>query len=187
MRSSYCFIPRGSFLLLRIFSAACLTLFLSTTGNTADIDDELKVAYIARFTEFIDWPVSAGNQYSPSFTICVFRDHPIQSLLDELPRLMDVDGKPIAINRIDTPENSVNCEILFVPKNENGHLSRIHEYTDKMPVLVINEVPSAQQHGQLISLYQDGERLRIQIHLRDAQASGFKISSRLLKLANVVE
>ena len=100
---------------------------------------------------------------------------------------MDVDGKPIAINRIDTPENSVNCEILFVPKNENGHLSRIHEYTDKMPVLVINEVPSAQQHGQLISLYQDGERLRIQIHLRDAQASGFKISSRLLKLANVVE
>lgn len=174
-------------MLLPVLSATFLTLFLSSSGFAAGIDDELKAAYIARFTEFIEWPATTEKQYSSSFTICVFHDHPIQSLLEELPRLMDVDGKPITIKRIDTPELSVKCEILFVPKAENGHISRIHEYTDKKPVLVINEVPSAQEHGQLISLYQDSERLRIQIHLRDAQASGFKISSRLLKLANVVE
>lgn len=174
-------------MLLPVISATILTLFLSSSGFAAGIDDELKAAYIARFTEFIEWPVTTEKQSSSSFTICVFRDHPIQSLLEELPRLIDVDGKPIAIKRIDTPELSVNCEILFVPKAENSYISRIHEHTDKKPVLVINEVPSAQDHGQLISLYQEGDRLRIQIHLQDARTSGFKISSRLLKLADVVE
>ena len=177
----------GKLLLLPVLSGACLAFVVNFAVYAATGDNELKAAYIARFTEFIEWPVNAEEEPAVVFTICVFGNHPIRTLLDKLPRLMRVDQRPIEINRIDHPEMAGSCKILFVPAAENNRIPTIFEYIDKKPVLVINEIPDVLTHGQLISLYKEGDRLRIQIHLREAQAAGFKISARLLKLANVVE
>ena len=144
-------------------------------------------AYIARFTEFIEWPEPPETAVSNAFTICVFGNHPILAPLSKLRRLMNVANRPIEVYSINQPEEAAGCEIVFVPFAENNRTKDIHQHTAEKPVLVINEVPSTPTQGQLISLYTEGNRLRIRIHLNEAQAAGFKISSRLLKLASVVE
>jgi hypothetical protein len=178
---------RGKLMLLPVLAVVYIALLVNCVAYAATKDNELKAAYIARFTEFIEWPAGTEEAVTGVFTICVFGDHPIQSLLDELPRLMSVDNQPIEVNRIDHPELASACKILFVPAAKNNHIPQIYEYISNKPVLVINEVPDVDAHGQLISLYKEGNRLRILIHLQEAQAAGFIISSRLLKLANVVE
>lgn len=181
----------GNFILLSFVTGACVALIVNCAAyaatSAATTDNELKAAYIARLTEFIEWPADADEGVSSAFRICVFGEHPIRPVLEELPRLMSVDERSIEINRIDRPSMAGGCEILFVPASQNHHIPRIHQYTDKKPVLVINEIPDVPAHGQLISIYKEGNRLRIQIHLQEAQAAGFKISSRLLKLAKIVE
>lgn len=162
--------------------AALFLLAAPALANAEPSEHELKAAYIARFTEFITWPAAAEG-----FSICVYGVHPIQAPLEKLPRLMTVNDRPIDVRRIDHPEAAAHCDILFVPAAENAQLPRIRKYTATRPVLTINEIPGLAHAGQLISLYLDGNRLRLEIHLREAEQAGFTISSRLLKLATVVD
>jgi hypothetical protein len=172
--------------LLTVFFT-CVVYFANLDAQTASIDYELKAAYIARFTEFIEWPNPASTGNNKVFTICVFGNHPILTPLTELRRLMNVANRSIEVYSISRPEEAARCEIVFVPFSENQRIKEIHQHTANKPVLIINEVPATPTQGQLISLYKEGDRLRIQIHLHAAQEAGFSISSRLLKLASVVE
>lgn len=166
---------------------ASIAVFVSSTGHGEISDYELKAAYIAHITEFVKWPRSSPLKDDNTFSICVFGNHPIEEPLAKLPKLMKVDKRPIIIRRIDYPEDALGCNMLFVPLNENGRITEIQKHIEKGAVLLINEVPSIPSHGQLISIYRDGNRLRIQVYLHKAQDAGFIISARLLKLANIVE
>jgi hypothetical protein len=173
--------------LLGIFSSVALLVY---SAAYADIRDyKLKAAFIAHFTEFIKWPESESSETGIErvFTICVFGEDPIQAPLAKLPKLMRVGERPIEVHRIDSAAAAEDCDILFVPLDENQQITRIRQHTGKRPVLLINEVPSVPSQGQLISIFPDGDRLRIQIYLRDAQKAGFIISARLLKLVDIVE
>lgn len=174
---------------LWIFIGTGMVFLIHSVAHAVSTDYELKAAYIARFTEFIEWPQPEPSQNGTQrvFTICIFGDHPIEVPLNKLPRLMNVDGRPIVIQSIDSPAYATGCEILFVPAEQNQQIAQILLHIHNKPVLLINEIPDAPPHGTLISLYAEGNRLRIQIHLREVQDAGFKISSRLLKLANIVE
>lgn len=170
---------------LRQFSTL-VALLACSIAHAVPTNDELKVAYIARFTEFIEWPETTADT-PPAFKICVFGDAPILQPLQQLPQLMKDNHRNVDIRRIDQAQESFICNILFVPHAANAHLAKIASHTRHKPILVINEVQGVPGHGQLISLYTEGERLRIEIHLRETEDAGLKISSRLLKLANVVE
>jgi len=169
--------------------AAVAALLTCSIAHAVSTNYELKAAYIARFTEFIEWPASAAHHPDTprAFTICVYGNDPILGPLEQLPQLLKDTNRRIEIRRVDRPQDSVTCDIVFVPYSANEHVAQITAHTEHKPILVINEIQGVPAHGQLISLYTEGERLRIEIHLRAAQDAGLKISARLLKLANVVE
>lgn len=160
------------------------------TAARADVPDhELKAAVIARLTEFVEWPdvLSGADEDAPSFAICVFGDSPVREPLERLPRLMAVNGRPLAVRPIERARDSTTCDIVFVPAAANAALGAIQAEVHGRPVLLINEIPGAPKHGQIITLYTEHNRLRIAVHLREANDAGLKISARLLKLAEVVD
>lgn len=167
---------------------ALLAAFGYNTSVSADLPEhDVKAAYIARFTEFIEWPESqAVEQIKPTFDICVFGDHPIEMSLAKLPSLITVKKRRIDVRRISVANAAASCDILFLPASQNDELPQIKTVAHGKPVLVINEIPSAVYRGQIVSLYSNQGRMRFDLHLDQAQGVGFKISSRLLKLANIV-
>lgn len=172
--------------------AASLTFLLvlpaQAYGAHATPNHELRAAYLARFTEFIDWPPEPeADNPNKTFAICVFGDDPILTPLARLPQLLRVQGRQLEIRRVDRIDDVDTCQLLYVPAAGESHLGRIKQQIDKRPVLLVNETPSLPFRGQLITLFNDGDRLRLEVHLQAAQNAGFKITARLLKLAIIVD
>lgn len=143
---------------------------------------------MARFTEFIDWPPEPdADNPNARFAICVFGNDPILAPLARLPQLLRVKGHPVETRRIERVDDVGKCQILYIPAAAESHLGQIKHEIERRPVLLVNETPGLPFRGQLITLFNDGDRLRLEIHLQAAQNAGFKISARLLKLAVIVD
>jgi hypothetical protein len=158
-------------------------LGIAFDARAAPPEYELKAAFIARFTEFIDWPPVA--QHTP-FDICVLGRSPIEEPLAKLPALMTAKGRPLRVQHINSPSNAVYCEILFVPRDESTHLLAVTEAVRNRPVLTVGEAPDLTGESALVTFYNDGNQLHLIINLRAAEQAGLRFSSRLLKIARVV-
>jgi len=178
----------GGHRLSHIFGALLLTLhgYCAAAPAQADSGDyDLKAAFIARFVEFIDWPSTASEGHS--FSICVFGEHPIQLPLAKLPGLLTAKGNNVEIRRIAQPQEAAECDILFIPSNAAENLPAIRNAIQSNPVLTISDTPGFVQRGVLINFFTEDDRLRFEIQLPHARAAGLTVSSRLLKLARVIE
>lgn len=167
-----------------VLVAGLLASVASAPILAAPPEYELKAAFIARFTEFIDWPPATGNA---PFDICVLGAHPIEEPLAKLPALMKAKTRPLRVRRIETAEAAADCEIVFVPRQEAGRMRDVQRAVEKRPVLTVGDTPGLLAQGVLLNFYNQGERLRFEIHLRAAEESGLRFSSRLLKLATVAD
>lgn len=158
-------------------------LGIAFSARAAPPEYELKAAFIARFTEFIDWPPVAQNA---PFDICILGSSPIEEPLVKLPALMTAKGRPLRVQHIDSPASAVNCEILFVPRDESSHLPVVTQAVRNRPVLTVGEAPDLTGESALVTFSKEGNQLHLTINLRAAEQSGLHISSRLLKIAKVV-
>lgn len=170
--------------------AAAGTLWLSISSPlAASAEYELKAAYIARFSEFVEWPQSSGivpGAPAP-FRICVFGAHPIEEPLAKLPGLLQNERVKLEYRRVDSITTASRCAILFVPASAAAQLTAIRQHTGGRGLLTVGDSASARRHGVIINFFFESDRLRFLVDRRAAHAAGLVISSRLLKLADVVE
>jgi hypothetical protein len=158
-------------------------LGIALTARAAPPEYELKAAFIARFTEFIDWPPAPPDA---PFEICVLGASPIEEPLGKLPALMTAKGRPLRVQRIEGPANAANCEILFVPREQSDRLSAVAKGVRGRPVLTVSDGPGETGDDAQVTFYKEGNQLRLTINLRAADQSGLRFSSRLLKIAKVM-
>lgn len=161
----------------------CLGFLVGLSSAFAtSFEDKLKATYIARFTEFIEWPTSSDN--SP-FKICILGEHPIEVPLQKLPALITVKGHNLQVQRIDSIQSAMSCAIVFAAKNEASRMGALHQTVQNYPVLTIGDTPGLIAQNVLINFYFEGERLRFEINMQAVRESGLKVSSRLLKIAKI--
>lgn len=172
----------------RCVAALVLSVLVAITNATAATTvDELKAVYIARFTEFIEWPAlarSPNGTLSP-FRICVFGAHPIEAPLAKLPALVKVQDATVEVVRVVEINDAAHCAILFIPTAAVGRLPALLREIGTKPVLTIGESADMIEHGTLMNFFIDNERLRFAVDLPATRAVGLTLSARLLKLAKV--
>ena len=166
--------------LLISVSLGALTFFSSAFAAPSEYD--VKATYIARFTEFIDWPTVADNV---PFDICVLGAHPIETPLSKLPAIMRVKNRALQVLRIDSIQAATSCAIVFVPSREASRMRALQQLLQGLPVLTVSDTPGFLAKGSLLNFYYEGDHLRFEIHLHAAEEAGLKFSSRLLKIATI--
>jgi hypothetical protein len=148
-------------------------------------DYQVKAAYLYNFGRFVEWPRVATAKSGP-FTVCVLGADPFGSTLDATMAGETIAGRNVVAKRISTPEESVNCEILFLSAAEAGRLNKIMEDLDKAAVLTVSDMPQFAQRGGMIQFVLEGNRVRFEVNLTATQHAGLTLSSDLLKVATAV-
>ena len=148
-------------------------------------DYQVKAAYLYNFGRFIEWPRVVTAKSGP-FTVCVLGQDPFGSTLDATMAGETIAGRNVVAKRISTPEESVNCQILFLSAAEAGRLNKIMEGLDKEAVLTVSDMPQFAQRGGMIQFVLEGNRVRFEVNLIATQHAGLTLSSDLLRVATAV-
>jgi len=154
--------------------------------NPKPTDYQVKAAYLYNFGRFVEWPVSAAGK-GEFFTVCVLGKDPFGPVLDKALAGETIGGKSVVARRISTPQESGNCQVLFLSSTEEGRLDKIIEAIDKEAVLTVSDMPQFSEHGGMVQFVLEDKRVRFEVNLTAAQNAGLTLRSELLRVATVVK
>jgi hypothetical protein len=149
-------------------------------------DYDVKAAYLYNFGRFVEWPAKITTGKTSSFTICVLGADPFGPALDTTLAGETIGNQRVAARRISSPQESVDCQILFIASSEANRFNKIIESYNKTAVLTVSDIPHFSKRGGMIQFVTEGNRIRFEVNLTATQRAGLTLSSELLKVATVV-
>ena len=144
---------------------------------------EVKATYLYNFSRFVEWPAKVTQAPSGSFVICVLGQDPFGPALNAILADEATTGKTVVAQRIPTPEDALNCRVLFISSSENTRLKQILTTLGEASVLTVSELPDFTQRGGMVQFVSEGSRVRFEVNLASAEHAGLTLSSELLKVA----
>jgi hypothetical protein len=179
---------RRPFIFIAFIRALCvaggLLCFDALAQETVARADALKAAYLLNFAQFVEWPANTGD----TLTICVAGAEGVGEVLG---RAVEAKKKPagrnLSVRGLKSGATPEGCHVLFIDArvvSQNEHYLRDHV---TQPLLTVSDVEKFAQHGGMIELFAENNRLRFNINVDNASKAGLHISSNLLQLAAAVE
>lgn len=144
---------------------------------------EIKAAFIYRFTNYIEWDSTPGDE----FVIGIFGTSPVKQDLQEIARTKTVKNKKIVIRQFKKPDDISTCHILFISQETSVPLNDILAKVAGKGTLTIGEKEGYAKKGALINFVEVDNKLKFEANPKGISAAGLKASSQLLKLAILVE
>ena len=147
---------------------------------------QLKAVFLFNFAQFVEWPASAFPEPDTPLSICILGEDPYGRYLDETVRGETVANHPLTVRRYRTVEEIRGCHILFVSRQEQGHLGEILDSLQGHSVLTVSDAEGFARRGGMIRFVTDHNRIRLRINLEAAKAANLTLSSKLLRPAQIV-
>ena len=159
-----------------------ISALLVVQGQRAS-EYQLKAVFLFNFAQFVDWQPAAAQT---PLLIGILGDDPFGTFLDETVRGERVGVRPIEIRRYHQVADIDTCNILFISRSENERIADILPTLRNRPVLTVSDADDFAKRGGMIQFANDKNRIRLRINLEAAQAANVVISSKLLRLAEIV-
>lgn len=162
----------------------CIVL-LPTVVQSASLE-QVKMAFVYNFSRYITWPEMAFSDEASPFTICLDANNDQVTLLELTVQGETVNDRHYEIKKINNYESLNNCQILFVSAKRYNEEFQIPENLASK-ILYVSDAHDFAQHGGMIELKQDKQRLKLFVNLRSVKSSDLRFRSNLLKLMTVVK
>lgn len=150
---------------------------------------DLKAVFLFNFAQFVQWPESAFPGGDASFVIGVLGDDPFGATLDAVVRGETVGGRPISVRRFENVEElgSSACQVLFVAQSHAARLGEVLARVSGRSVLTVGETAQFTDAGGIVQFLVVNNRVRLRINLDAARRARLAVSSKLLRVSDVVE
>jgi hypothetical protein len=150
---------------------------------------QLKAEFLERFTRFIEWPepASAGADSATPFVIGVYGSNPFGRYLADLTAVRSIKGKAVKVREVKEVAEIDGCHMLFISAAARRALEAILARTAGKPVLTVGDSEGFAERGVLINFYSLDNTIGFEVNEPAVRRSGLKVSSRLLKLARIVD
>ncbi len=187
---------KAPFCSLVVALVAIASVSPATDVRAQDVDQvkalKVKAAFLYNFTKFIQWPDASSEEHKSPFLIGVLGDDPFGTILDETVQGKTISGHPIRIRRFRWSRSHdraelTRCHGLFIGRSEQFRLAEILATLTGQPVLTVSDIPDFAQSGGSIGFVLTEGRIRFEMNRQALERARLKASSKLLKLARIVE
>ncbi len=167
--------------------AICLFLCAPLVRGEQTIPREyqVKAAFLYNFANFVTWPEQVFDKTPSAFDICVLGEDPFRQELDRVVAGEKIQGRPIAVSRLDQVEQADFCQIIFISTSRRRHQALILEYLADHPILTIGETEDFISQGGMIQFFTLGTKIRFAISPGVIKDTDLKVSANLLRVAIV--
>ena len=168
---------------------ACLLLFLSCINQvwSRSVEKQAVLAVltlnVARFTS---WPEHVYSNADASLNLCIYGDNIVQQSFETIDDKI-VNNRTIHIINLSRLRNLNQCQLLYLSKLDRSRLTPLLMELKGQPILTIGENIDFLRAGGMVGLEKVNGKMQLNINLSTVKQSNLVISSRLLKLANIVD
>ncbi len=157
----------------------------SLCAQDVDRQEQFKAVYLFHFANFIEWPkakLAAGKQ----FNICTLNADNLVPYLNELAG-ESIKGKMVTIYTQPKQNQFSRCHIIFIDKQSDLMDKSLLSTAIKNNILLVSDKNSFVNKGGTIEYFIENNKLRIAINLTMTKKTSLKVSSKLLRIAKVVQ
>lgn len=171
----------------RLGAALAASLAMGASAESLNAD-QLKAAYLFNFARYVEWPSEAHDSPKSSLRIGVVGSSAVSALLKKTVKGKSVGPRNLEVSELDAPAQGREHHILFVagtlsPDEREDVLAEL----DGTPVFVVADDDSFAKRGGIANFFVADQRVRFAINKSAAERAGLKVSSKLLRLAELVE
>lgn len=172
-------VSRGGAVLL----AALALLTPLAAARSQSLELAVKATYLYKLAPFAGWPASAFAGPGAPFMICVQGADPFRNLLDRAVAGQRVGGRPILVQRLTRLDSASGCQLAYVAGSASQPRAAALQAVRGAPVLTVTDEADGAGPRGIIHFVLSGGRVRFVIDMRQAEAAGVSLSSKLLALA----
>jgi hypothetical protein len=168
----------------------CLAAFLLAVRSCLAADPsreyQVKAVFLFNFAQFTEWPSNAFTAPDSPIVIGTLGNNPFGDYLRETVKNEVVRGRKIVVEHYQKVEEIKNCHILYIGQSEADRLEHDLNVLKGRPVLIVSDIENAAYRGVMIRLLTQSNKVRFRINLEETRAAGLTLSSKLLRLAEVI-
>lgn len=163
-----------------ILSAICY--LITSTGHAQSVTEYgVKASFIYNFIKFAEL-----SEETKSIKICVYQDSEVFNEFTPLAEL-EVQQTKLNVQLISRIEELALCNILFISRNlDIENEQKVLVQARKYSLLTIGETDSFINSGGVISFYNKENKIRFSVSKSALGTSKIVLSSKLLRIANVI-
>jgi hypothetical protein len=169
-----------------------LALALAPVATSADTRtrqaraEDLKAVFLLNFAQFVEWPTNVFPDATAPFVIGILGDNPFGKNLDAIVANETVYNHKIVVRYYHDLRDITACHILFIAPSESARLDRIFDSLKGRSILTVGETDEFSARDGMIRFSIVQNKLRLGVNLEAVQAAQLVISSKLLRLAEIV-
>ncbi|WP_105168845.1 YfiR family protein [Pseudoalteromonas sp. T1lg23B] len=144
-------------------------------------ENELKAAFLYRFSQFSKWPPPPPH----SLQFCVVGNHELFKAVSALLYAQNLQ-QTSSVLEMPSSEQVKQCDVLFLSQQNRQQTKYWLSQIEQSPILVVADTSEGFRQGAMIGLIADANNLSFRVNLTDAKRRGLTFSAHLLKLASEV-
>jgi hypothetical protein len=145
---------------------------------------QVKAAFIYNFTQFVEWPSNAYDGSQSPFVIGILGENPFGNYLEELVKDEMAGTRRIVIKKYRDADDVKSCNILYINMANCGEVLR---GLRNKSILTVSDADNFTRDGGMVRFFTQNNKIRFQINPTAARAVNINISSKLLRVADIVE
>lgn len=162
------------------------TSWILPTQTSNSREYQIKAAFLFNFTQFVEWPGHAFADAKSPLVIGVLGEDPFGGLLEETIRGESVNGHTLVVEHYGKIEELKSCHILFINLPKSEQLEKALATLKSRSILTVGDASNFARKGGMIRFFTEENKMRFQINLEVVKDAKLSISSKLLRLADIV-
>lgn len=171
--------------------------------SATEIDEakalKVRAAYLYNFAKFIVWPDHAFEDGNAQLIIGVLNDEPFADVLTSTVKAKQVAGRRVEVRRFHWSKRAdrtrlQDCHALYIGESRQDDLADILALLGQhpsgepgLPILAVSHIDGFARKGGMIGFVFEEGRIVFEINIDALERTTLKASSKLLKLARIVE
>lgn len=160
----------------------CNMLRAQTIAN----EKQIKAVFLFNFSQFVEWPASAFSEPQTPLTIGILGDNPFGKHLEQVVHNEKINNRSISIQHYTSVEEIKTCHILFINISDKAQLAEILKKLQGKCILTVGDSRNFIKEGGMVRFITENDKIKFQINTDVAKAADLTISSKLLRLAEIV-
>lgn len=147
---------------------------------------EIKAAFLYNFTKFVEWRGEQFASPAEAITIAVCGPNPFGDELQKIVKGRQVNGREIVVKFAAAPQDVLDAELVFVGALGGERMKETVQMLNAAGIVTVGETDEFTRAGGMIVFVLEGDKVRFEIDVGEAERRGLKISAQLQKLAKTV-